>query len=307
MVSIGPYGMPEQRPYNGAVFIYDSGTVTTYCPAVLAVPELPDAYIRACFERMRVEPDHFGFHSESKYVEFLQAWDRALFDIQCVAYGRIRHMMPNVYLIPDGYFIARDGYRYVREFALSADLPAWPQRSSVLTWRGSVTGSGTFAAIGNIPRVKLASVCRAIPGTDVRLVGAHPSMLHQSIFPLEQINDFLAVNGIVGEWFDMRKFSNYKFVIDIDGHANAWGFFEKLLLGSWILKVESPFEEWFYDSIRPWVHYAPVSDDLSDLPGKLDWCLGNDAECESIARNGFKLAHSITAEQVLRDTCGQLI
>jgi hypothetical protein len=299
--------MVEQRLPASAVIIYDAGIIATYCPAVAATPGLllTDEYIRSCFERMRASPRTFGFDERSKYVVFLQPQDRALFDVQSIAYGRIRQTMMNVYLIPDPYFIGMGGYQKLRDFALSVRLPAWSQRSSVLTWRGSVTGRGAYATIDDIPRVRLALMCREMPGTDVRLSGAHPTM--QNIFPLELINEFLAANGIFGNWFEMRKFGEYKFVLDIDGHANAWGFFEKLLLGCCILKVESQYEQWFYESVRPWTHYVPVRADLSDLQEKLDWCIDNDAECGWIAGNGFKLAHSITPERALHDTGHQLL
>ena len=50
-------------------------------------------------------------------------------------------------------------------------------------------------------------------------------------------------------------FPAYKFQIDIDGNTNSWpGLFQKLLTGSAILKVASPYgyRQWYYDRLRPW-------------------------------------------------------
>ena len=48
----------------------------------------------------------------------------------------------------------------------------------------------------------------------------------------------------------MTDFNKYKYQIDIDGNTNAWpGLFQKLLTGSPVLKVASPygFRQWLYE------------------------------------------------------------
>jgi spore maturation protein CgeB len=63
-----------------------------------------------------------------------------------------------------------------------------------------------------------------------------------------------------------------------------------------VLKVSSPFEQWFYSEIAAWRHYVPVSQDLSDLTEKLDWSLQHEEETRSIAERGQKFAINHTYE-----------
>jgi hypothetical protein len=89
----------------------------------------------------------------------------------------------------------------------------------------------------------------------------------------------------------------YKYQIDIDGMANSWdGFFWKLYSNSLVFKVTSHWEQWFYKDLKPWVHYIPVTYDLSDLLEKLEWAIQNDDECKRIAENGRRFAMDLTYE-----------
>jgi len=92
----------------------------------------------------------------------------------------------------------------------------------------------------------------------------------------------------------MIDHAKYRYLIDIDGVSNAWSFFEKLLLGSCILKISSPFEQWFYNRIREWEHFVPVRRDLSDLIEKIAWCREHEAEARAIAQSGQRFALGMT-------------
>ena len=97
----------------------------------------------------------------------------------------------------------------------------------------------------------------------------------------------------------MLAHAGYKFLIDIDGYANAWSFLEKLLLGSCVLKVSSPKEQWFYSELEAWTHYVPVREDLSNLFERLDWCLTHDFEAREIGHRGQEFAMRQTYEAAL--------
>ena len=75
-------------------------------------------------------------------------------------------------------------------------------------------------------------------------------------------------------------------VFDVDGNSNAWSsFFWKLRSGSVTLKVESPFEQWYYGRLKPWVHYVPVAANLSDVDRAIDYVLDprNDVALQKMA------------------------
>jgi hypothetical protein len=106
----------------------------------------------------------------------------------------------------------------------------------------------------------------------------------------------------------MLEHAHYRFLIDIDGAASAWSFFEKLLLGGCILKVGSPFEQWFYSELTEWQHFVPVRQDLSDLFEKIEWCHGNQDEARAIGERAqqfaihhtFKVARDVALDAVRR-------
>ena len=127
-------------------------------------------------------------------------------------------------------------------------------------------------------------------------------------FPHEAAQQYLMDAGVYGPAISILQHARYRYLIDIDGVANAWGFFEKLMLGSCILKVSSPFEQWFYKEVKEWEHFVPVREDLSDLIEKIRWCREHGEQARMIGEAGQKFAISHTCEiarrmaiQALRD------
>lgn len=61
----------------------------------------------------------------------------------------------------------------------------------------------------------------------------------------------------------------YKYQISIDGTVAAYRL-PYLLAGSGVvLKQDSPYYEFFYHNLEPFVHYIPFKRDLSDLIDKV--------------------------------------
>ena len=86
----------------------------------------------------------------------------------------------------------------------------------------------------------------------------------------------------------------YKYHLIIDGvtctfPATQW----KLLSGSVSFKQDSPNIQYFFHELEPWVHYIPVSNDLSDLLDRIRWAKEHDRAAQKIAENGrnFALTH----------------
>jgi hypothetical protein len=179
---------------------------------------------------------------------------------------------------------------------------AWHERSPKLYWRGSSTfdghakrGDGNFYTdIGQTPRVRLCERLLRHPSCDVGICEPWGQG-----FLGRQINEELVAKGVTKSRSDLLdQWNQHRFSLDIDGVANAWGFFEKLLIGVCVLKVTSPFEQWFYRDIAPWVHYVPVQADFSDIEEKIEWCLTNDTEASQIAAAGQRFALNETFDKV---------
>ena len=102
--------------------------------------------------------------------------------------------------------------------------------------------------------------------------------------------------GVLGDRVPEHSWLNNQFAIDIDGNANAFtNFFIRLLFGCCVLKVASPlnFRQWYYDRLKPWVHFVPVASDLSDFETRIRWCFDQQQRCRDIARAGQLLAFSM--------------
>jgi len=208
---------------------------------------------------------------------------------------------PDAILIPDEFFFRSRGYREYRALA-HLHTTDWDDRSGHIVWRGSANGVGAVskdrlsATDPELrPRVRLCLAMQGMPDSDVKL-----SRVRRS--PDAAIHtERLRQAGILGEYVSPLAWYGLKFAIDIDGHTNAWSnFFTRLLMGCCVLKIGSAlgYRQWYYDDIKPWRHYVPVSPDLSDLHERIAWCRAHLAECREIAARGraFAMARDYETE-----------
>ena len=59
--------------------------------------------------------------------------------------------------------------------------------------------------------------------------------------------------------------SQYRGILDAPGNTNAWGLFWRLASGSAVFKIDGEYSNAYIKQLRPWVHYIPISNNLSDL------------------------------------------
>jgi hypothetical protein len=220
-------------------------------------------------------------------------------DFCSIGFGRRRGEAPAVVLIPDPYFLQSEGYQTLRTKIRNGSLLPWSGRRDVLFWRGSATHGG-FTRCGarierlqEIPRVALCLKLRGVAGTDAAIVAPW------QYIPFETAVPWLQAQRIWRPAVSAEEQAQHRYLVDIDGVANAWGFFEKLLMGSCVLKVATPYEQWFYDAIFPWTHYVPVAADMSDLHRQIRWCRQNPAAAEGIAAAGQAYALSFSYEDAM--------
>ena len=70
----------------------------------------------------------------------------------------------------------------------------------------------------------------------------------------------------------------YKYQINIDGTVAAYRFPYLLAGDSAVFKQNSNYYEHFYIDLKPYVHYIPFKQDLSDLLDRLEWASQHDDE-----------------------------
>lgn len=221
-----------------------------------------------------------------------------------IAYQR-RTSYRNVRLFPDEYFMTSLAYATFRDEVRRFHMP-WAEREAKAFWRGSSTGllNLTTATLDGLPRYRLCIISRAHPD----LLDAGITDIVQAPGPQEltDLRDALLQQGMIREHVPQVSMIRYKYLVDIDGNANSWGLFNKLLMGSCVLKVASDWEEWYYPHLKPWQHYVPVAADMSDLAEKIVWCRDNDADAARIARNGMVFASRMTIDTEIRKVIGQM-
>ncbi|KAM9328455.1 protein O-glucosyltransferase 1 [Pholidichthys leucotaenia] len=80
----------------------------------------------------------------------------------------------------------------------------------------------------------------------------------------------------------------YKYLFNFRGVAASFRFKHLFLCGSLVFHVGDEWQEFFYPQLKPWVHYIPVRQDLSDVRELLQFVKENNAIAQEIATRGKK-------------------
>jgi Glycosyl transferase family 90 len=173
--------------------------------------------------------------------------------------------------LPPKYFMATK--RTLDPFSDDAELN-WDRKIGKAVFRGSATGKG----IGdNNLRVKLCSLSDVEARIDAQICGGGHRYYIEKGSLVKQHSE-RAFN-----FLSRRQQSCFKYIINVSGHVRAHRLSAEFSYGSVILIVGGRYKLWFEKSIKEWVHYVPVKEDLSDLIQQIDWCEANDTECRKIA------------------------
>ncbi|XP_047432441.1 protein O-glucosyltransferase 1 [Mugil cephalus] len=80
----------------------------------------------------------------------------------------------------------------------------------------------------------------------------------------------------------------YKYLFNFRGVAASFRLKHLFLCGSLVFHVGDEWQEFFYPQLKPWVHYIPVKQDLSDVRELLQFVKENDAVAHNIATRGME-------------------
>lgn len=78
-------------------------------------------------------------------------------------------------------------------------------------------------------------------------------------------NNLTQVGGLASYISPMEDFQKYLAILDMDGNSWSSRFGTLLCYNSVVIKIESKYVDYFHYDLKPWTHYVPVRDDLSDL------------------------------------------
>ncbi|KAL7554717.1 hypothetical protein ACHAWF_018240 [Thalassiosira exigua] len=89
---------------------------------------------------------------------------------------------------------------------------------------------------------------------------------------------------MVGSYLDVKDQLAYKYIISIEGNDVSSGLKWMLLSNSVVLTPQFTWESWAMEgTLKPFVHYIPVKDDMSNVEDMVDWAEGHPEEARLIA------------------------
>uniref|UniRef100_UPI00358F03E2 protein O-glucosyltransferase 1-like n=1 Tax=Myxine glutinosa TaxID=7769 RepID=UPI00358F03E2 len=80
----------------------------------------------------------------------------------------------------------------------------------------------------------------------------------------------------------------FKYLFNFRGVAASFRLKHLFLCNSLVFHVGDEWLEFFYPQLHPWVHYVPVTQDLSDVRKLLDFVKENDAVAQEIRKRGHQ-------------------
>ena len=106
----------------------------------------------------------------------------------------------------------------------------------------------------------------------------------------------------------LEQVTQYKYIINADGHCAALRMRHLLASDSAVFWVETNQIEWFYPLLQPYVHYIPVrfldyelDDPLRDIVRKVAWAEAHPAKVATIVSNANRFAVTHLSDHAL--TC----
>ncbi|HUD01664.1 MAG TPA: glycosyl transferase family 90 [Rhabdochlamydiaceae bacterium] len=187
-------------------------------------------------------------------------------------------------LFPDWY--ALKGFEPERTEVLEGNLLyPWESKLPILFFRGGDSGIKDPSRWVNYPRPRLMELSVQHPD----LIDAKFNYLHH-----RQYWSYASKRGYLGDFVPIRENGRYKYEMDIDGNCAATPRLPLLMhSNSVILKNTTDSMLWFYPTLKAYVHYIPVAEDLSDIFTQLEWAKTHDDQCRKISENARQLAAEI--------------
>ncbi len=163
----------------------------------------------------------------------------------------------------------------------------WNEKIAKAVFRGTTTGAGVTPETNQ--RIKVMDMAETPQGKKLLNVGItkwnlRPRKLQDAkyIQTIERRNGYPKANRL-----SLQEQSQYKYILNLEGHVAAYRLSYEMSSGSVILLADSKWKMWYHHLIKPYVHYVPVKEDLSDLFSQIEWCKQNDEKCQAIAKNAL--------------------
>lgn len=159
----------------------------------------------------------------------------------------------------------------------------WKSKKGICIFRGGATGCGI--TMDTNMRLKASYLSTLVPKIlDAGITEWNARMKKYKGEPIGIIDTKSLPFSLSNKINNIEK-SNYKYILNIEGHVAAFRLSYELGMNSVVLIVASKYKVWYSSMLEEYVHYVPVKEDLSDLIDQINWCIKNDKKCEKIAEN----------------------
>lgn len=177
------------------------------------------------------------------------------------------------------------------------NLCPWEDKIEKAVFRGSATGCSIDET--NV-RIKAANLSKEYPEyLDAGITSLNRKLKKNKGKPIEIINPQIIKNRV--GFMKLNEKIRYKYILNLEGHVSAFRLGYEFSLGSVILLADSKYYLWFSYLLKPYEHYIPIKEDLSDLIEKIKWCRESDKECKKIAENGIKFYNKYLTKEGVYD------
>ena len=187
----------------------------------------------------------------------------------------------NIVLVPDQFSLSDKWANISNEVIDINKTSIFEEKIEKAFWRGSLTDMGLpnecfpFEGYKSCPRFK---ICKC----DSEYVDAG------IVFPLltKYGEEILKKENVIKQKASNKEHIAYKYLPVLDGHMCTYpGYQWRLLSNSVALKQESNQIQWFYNALKPFEHYIPIENDMSDLCEKIKWAKENNEKVKIIINN----------------------
>jgi len=175
----------------------------------------------------------------------------------------------------------------------------WENRSRIPIWRGTPwVRKGTD--VKDLSKVVENALSRSPRLSSVAWSLEHPELLDAKIGNLGRLENKELywqqrnINGMdklyPGPSFIPQEdyYTRYQVALVLGGFGAAFRTSIHLSTETAVVLQEFEFKEWFTPMMKPFEHYIPLSEDLSDLDERMHWVAEHPEDVHQIARNGRK-------------------
>jgi len=274
---------------------------------------LPDGdYFVTCYDGWREYTDYEPLVHERQHVNYLDLSETDQKKLLQRGYGgEVRFISPfprrvyiqlplpvlcftrhrgddNAILLPDHVFVRRECEDMIRR-ARRDSIP-WRDKKSRVVWRGGDSRPLLHAhgnSFGGYSYLVDDYKKRCQDGEIV------PYPIRDKMHCRELamiVSHDPRVSSILNLGYDFQSIEDMlqnRYVLDLDGCASSWeGLRWKLGSGSVVWKLKSPWEQWYYHDLQPWIHYVPLpSLHPMDILATFAWCETHPEECQMILQH----------------------